>query len=245
LPEQPDPSIFHRVLDVGCGIGGWLIEAAQTYPEMSLLAGVDISSKMIAYAREQAAARQLSDRIEFHVMDALLMLEFPPDFFDLVNQRFGFSYLRTWDWPKLLQEYQRVTRSGGVIGITESEVVVCNSPAQMRLYDLFLEALYRAGHFFVHERDGITSYLAGLMQQHGIQQVQTRTYTLEYRAGTPEGQRFAENMRLSYRTIVPWLRRWIRLSEDYQAIYQQAQQEMQQPDFIATWKLLTAWGTNL
>jgi ubiquinone/menaquinone biosynthesis C-methylase UbiE len=245
LPEQPDPTIFHRVLDVGCGTGGWLIEAAQTYPGMSLLAGADISGKMIAYARAQAADRQLSDRIEFHVMDALRMLEFPPDFFDLVNQRFGFSYLRTWDWPKLLQEYQRVTRSGGVIRITESEVVACNSPAQMRLYDLFLEALYRAGHLFVRERNGITSYLAHLMQQHGVQQVQTQVYTLEYRAGTPEGQLFAENMRLSYRTIVPWLRRWTRLPEDYQAIYQQAQLEMQQPDFVATWKLLTAWGTNL
>lgn len=25
LPEQPDPTIFERVLDVGCGIGSWLI----------------------------------------------------------------------------------------------------------------------------------------------------------------------------------------------------------------------------
>jgi tRNA G46 methylase TrmB len=37
LPEQPDPTIFQRVLDVGCGTGGWLMEAARTYPSMSLL----------------------------------------------------------------------------------------------------------------------------------------------------------------------------------------------------------------
>ena len=29
LPEQQDPNIFSRVLDVGCGTGSWLIEAAQ------------------------------------------------------------------------------------------------------------------------------------------------------------------------------------------------------------------------
>ena len=38
LPEQPDPARFQRVLDVGCGTGGWLIEAAKTYPTMKLLA---------------------------------------------------------------------------------------------------------------------------------------------------------------------------------------------------------------
>jgi tRNA G46 methylase TrmB len=39
LPEQTDPTIFRRVLDVGCGTGWWLIEAAKTYPSMSLLIG--------------------------------------------------------------------------------------------------------------------------------------------------------------------------------------------------------------
>jgi 2-polyprenyl-3-methyl-5-hydroxy-6-metoxy-1,4-benzoquinol methylase len=55
LPEQPDPAIFQRVLDVACGAGSWAIEAAQTYPEMSLV-GVDVNQRMIEYARAQAAA---------------------------------------------------------------------------------------------------------------------------------------------------------------------------------------------
>src|SRR5690349_15647806 len=63
LPEQADPTIFQRVLDIGCGTGGWLIEAAETYPTMSLLIGIDISGKMIEYARAQAAAQQVSDRV--------------------------------------------------------------------------------------------------------------------------------------------------------------------------------------
>ena len=99
LPEQADPSIFHRVLDVGCGTGGWLIEVAQTYPTMSLV-GIDISQRMIKYARVQAEAHQVKDRIKFHVMDALHPLEFSPACFDLVNLRLAVSFMRTWDWPK-------------------------------------------------------------------------------------------------------------------------------------------------
>jgi hypothetical protein len=36
-------------------------------------------------------------------MDALRMLVFPDAFFDLVNLRCGCSYVRTWEWPKLLE----------------------------------------------------------------------------------------------------------------------------------------------
>src|SRR5437773_1718633 len=49
LSEQPDPTIFQSVLDVGCGTGGWLIEAARQYPTMKRLGGVDISAKMLDY----------------------------------------------------------------------------------------------------------------------------------------------------------------------------------------------------
>ncbi|MBV9230204.1 MAG: methyltransferase domain-containing protein, partial [Chloroflexi bacterium] len=121
LPEQPDPTRFRRVLDVGCGTGGWLIAAAKQYPTMTQLIGVDASKSMIKYARAQAAAQQVSDRVEFHVMDALLMLEFLNGYFDLVNHRAATSWLRTWDWPKLLGEYRRVCKRGGVIRITEAD----------------------------------------------------------------------------------------------------------------------------
>jgi ubiquinone/menaquinone biosynthesis C-methylase UbiE len=68
---------------------------------MSLLVGVDVSSKMIEYAQAQAKAQNVDDRMQFRTMDALRMLEFPTNSFDLINQRFAASYLRTWDWPKL------------------------------------------------------------------------------------------------------------------------------------------------
>src|SRR5579875_1279942 len=118
LPEQPDPTIFQRVLDVGCGTGGWLIETARTYPNIPVLVGIDISTRMIDYARTIAQEQHVSDRVEFHEMDALQTLAFPADYFDLVNLRLGWSYLRTWDWPKLIEQFQHITRPGGVVRLT-------------------------------------------------------------------------------------------------------------------------------
>jgi ubiquinone/menaquinone biosynthesis C-methylase UbiE len=245
LPEQPDLTIFKRILDIGCGTGGWLIEAAKTYPHMIQLCGIDISSKMLNYARSQAEANQVSDQIEFYVMDALHALEFPTHSFDLVNMRLAQSWLRAWEWPKVLQEAQRICKPGGVIRFTEFDFAIkTSSPALNYLYDLAIQAFYRAGHYFTPDSDAIITHLPRLMHRYGVQNIQTRSYMLEYRAGTPEGQFFLEDTLLAYRTTEPFMRKWVRLPDNHKEIYQQALVEMQAPDFVAAWQLLTAWGTN-
>ena len=244
LAEQSDPTVFHRVLDVGCGPGGWVIKAAQTYPEMSLV-GIDISKQMIEHARTQAQAYHVDDQVKFRVMDALLILDFPAGYFDLVNLRLGFSYLRTWDWPKMLSELLRVTRPDKVVRITEPEFMPpSNSPALTRLFEMLQCALFRAGHLFTEESIGLIDHLPRLLKQYGCQQVQTKLYTREYRAGTEEGEDFYEDWMLCFQTVCPFIQKWGCNAKDYEAIYQQALEEMRQPDFLATINLLTAWGNK-
>lgn len=244
LSEQPDPSSLRRVLDIGSGSGSWVIEAAQKYPDMSLF-GIDISKNMIEYARSQAASQGVADRVEFHVMDALRMLEFPTDFFDLVNLRFGVSWLRKWDWPKLLSEMQRVTHLNGMVRVTEPYIVqVSSSPALKQQQEMFQCALFRAGHLFEQETTSVTAHLVPLLHQHGVQQVQTKAYEPEYRAGTPEGQAYYEDWKHVFRTSRPFLQKWGCVSQDYDAICQQALEEMQQSDFYVISPLVTAWGRS-
>lgn len=245
LPEQENTADFRQVLDVACGAGDWLIELAETYPTMTRLVGIDVSATMIAYARAQVEAHQQSERVEFQVMDALRMLEFPPDTFDLVNMRFGSSFLRNWDWRKLLQEFHRVSRSGAVIRITEGEVVhESNSPALLRLGQIFLQATRQAGLTFSPESNGVTKELAGVLTQHGFQNVQTRPFVLEYRFGTPEWQSYYDDVSRASHTFLPFLRKWTAVPDNYDELCQQALSEMSQPDFVTTWNLLTAWGTE-
>src|SRR5260370_38697796 len=119
LAEQADPASLQRVLDIGCGPGGWILEAARLYPQMNLV-GIDISCRMIEYARAQAQARKLTDGVEFLVMDALHPLKFPGDAFDLVNMRYGSSFLLQQDWPRLLSELVWVSRTGGIGRVTDT-----------------------------------------------------------------------------------------------------------------------------
>ncbi len=244
MVEQKDPASFERVLDVGCGAGWWLMEAARTYPSIASLVGVDISERIVSYARAQAQAAQLSDRVQFQVGDALRMLEFPTSHFDLINQRMGISYLRQWDWPKLLREYQRVCKRHGVIRITEgAPQLETSSSALTRLLELLAQAMYQAGYLFSPEGADLTRHLANLMHQHGIQQVQTKISKIAYHQTPATRQAYADDMKRVFQTTVPFMRKWIKLPPDYQDIYQQMLDETQQPDFEVTGTVTTAWGT--
>ena len=243
LSEQPDPASLHRVLDIGCGPGGWILEAARLYPHMNLT-GIDISWRMIEYARAETQARKLTDGVEFLVMDALRPLKFPDASFDLVNLRAGASFLLVTDWPRLLNEMLRVTRPGGIVHVTDLETTQSTSPAYNRFVQMLLCAFYRSGHSLTEEKLGVTHELDRLLAESGCQQVQTKDYALELVAGTVGGQNLYENARFGFQTLLPFLQKWGCASEDYDALYEQALIELQQPDFRATWPLVTAWGTK-
>jgi len=243
LPEQPDPTRFQSVLDVGCGTGNWLITTAKTYPTIRRLVGVDISTKMLDFAREQARTEGVSDRVEFAAMDALRMLEFPESTFDLVNHRLGMGWLRKWDWPNILQKYFHVCKIGGVIRLTEGNLGQSSSQASRHLAQLLLEAFYNAGNLFENTSEGVISQLPSLLSRY-VQHSQTRRHEIVYRAGTPEWKQFYEDARLAYRTILPFLQKWTHVPDNYDDVYQQMLTEMQQPGSVATWTFLTVWGVS-
>lgn len=242
LAEQTDPGRFRQVLDVACGVGGWVIKAAKTYPDMTLV-GIDINQHMIAYAQEQAMKQQVDDRVEFRVMDALRPLDFPWASFDLVNLRFALGFVRTWEWSRLIGSLMRVLRPDGIIRLTEEHVIhQSSSPASMRFCEMLLCALFRSGHLFTQESSSLTDRLASLLHQQNGQQVQTQPYTLYYQAGTPEGQAYIRDGIRVLRTLRPFLEKWGCINEDYEELSQAVYRELHQPDFTASWHLVTIWA---
>jgi ubiquinone/menaquinone biosynthesis C-methylase UbiE len=244
LPEQADPSRLRRVLDVGCGTGGWLIEAAKQYPAIEYLVGIDISGKMLEYAREQALLQGMQGRVEFRVMDALRMLEFPNQHFDLVNLRFGISFVRTWEWPKMMQELKRVTRSGGVVRITDTGHITSTSPTLNAIMTNFaLVAGLRSGIAFGKEPESLERELTALLKRQQFEAIHRREYPVVYRAGSEMHRLFVEDISKMLRLAPDFWRKWTQVPDNYEELYQQMLREIQQPDFEASWPLFTLWGT--
>jgi ubiquinone/menaquinone biosynthesis C-methylase UbiE len=241
LPEQADVSTFHDVLDIACGPGGWVLQAAQDYPTMSLV-GIDISKQMITHTNKQAEQYHLTDRVRFRVMDALHKLDFPAASFDLVNVRLASSFVRTWEWRQVIAEMLRVTRPDGVMRITDTvNGSQCSSQALTQFGRWLVQAMTSAGYYFEDKKTTLPGHILTLLEQFHCSQIQTKAIDLEYRAGTPEAQALHDVVRYSFRTFRSFLQRRGYLPKDYDAICQQALNEMKQPDFYATWSFLTIW----
>lgn len=243
LPEQNPSARLGRILDVGSGTGGWLIETAKAYPGIAVLCGAEANPQLLAHARSRAEEHRVSDRVEFQMMDVLRMIEFPTGYFDLVNQRLGTSFLRTWEWPKLLLEYQRLCRPGGILRITEADLhVQSNSPALEQFFALVITAFQRSGHLFTPSSRSVLDHLIPLLERFKFQHIQARSLALEYRANTSEWDAFVRNIQWLFQTIVPFLRKWIIVPEDYPEICQLALSDMRQPTFVGSTALRTVWG---
>jgi ubiquinone/menaquinone biosynthesis C-methylase UbiE len=103
------------VIDMGCGTGNLLFEAARRWPGARLV-GLDGSDGMLDVARRRAAAlpESLRARVSYVTSDAAAV-PFPDASFDLVIT--GFMLQQVPDRPAAMAELYRITRPGGIIGL--------------------------------------------------------------------------------------------------------------------------------
>jgi arsenite methyltransferase len=103
------------VLDVGCGAGATPAYLVKNHG--CRVAGVDISERMIEQARETARREGVVDRTEFRVADAQ-DLPFDDDVFDAVITESVAALPE--DQQRAANEYVRVAKPGGYVGLNES-----------------------------------------------------------------------------------------------------------------------------
>src|SRR5512136_1362871 len=103
------------VLDVGCGVGVTPCFLAKSVG--CRVMGVDISPRMIERSQERAIREKVADLVTFKVADAQ-DLPFADGTFDAVITESVTAFPE--DKQKAVNEYARVTRAGGCVGLNES-----------------------------------------------------------------------------------------------------------------------------
>ncbi|MBA7710182.1 2-methoxy-6-polyprenyl-1,4-benzoquinol methylase [subsurface metagenome] len=117
------------VLDVGCGVGITACNIVKRYS--CKVVGVDISEEMIARSNERAKRKGVEGRIEFQVADAQ-NLPFQDALFDVVISESATAFLE--DKQSAINQYVRVTKPGGYIGLNETTWIKGMPPTEIVEY---------------------------------------------------------------------------------------------------------------
>lgn len=104
------------ILDVGSGTGRWALEMSQEFPQ-ARITGIDINPTI----------PNAPPTVQFIQHDILKGLPLPTKSLDYVHSRLLVMAVPVDDWSGLLQEYIRVTRSGGWIELFEGGTTFLNA----------------------------------------------------------------------------------------------------------------------
>jgi arsenite methyltransferase len=114
------------VLDVGCGVGATPCYIAEKVG--CRLMGVDILQKMIERSIERSGRHKLTQQVDFRQADAQ-DLPFEDNLFDAVITESVTAFPE--DKQKAVDEYARVTKPGGYVGLNESAWLKVPPPPEM------------------------------------------------------------------------------------------------------------------
>jgi hypothetical protein len=131
------------------------------------------------------------------------------------------------------------------VRIVEGEVNAESSSTALSTFEAsFRRGFQRAGYIFEETPPGLVDHLPALLLRHDFQNIQIRKTPVVYQAGTEAGKALFEDLIRVFHTIRPFLQRYGCLPQDYDALCQQATQDMQQSDFAATLVYYTFCATN-
>jgi SAM-dependent methyltransferase len=116
LPDFRETLRDGRYLDVGCGVGGFLLSTASVFPGMRAV-GVELVPEVAAEGARRAAALDLADRVDIRCMDARELDE--EDEFD--SAFWAQPFFPAASRPQTLAAIRRALKSGAKLYMQEME----------------------------------------------------------------------------------------------------------------------------
>ena len=161
------------VLDVGCGAGVTPCFIAKRCG--CRVVGVDILEGMVERSRERAKREGLSDRVEFRVADAQ-DLPFEDDLFDAVITESVTAFPE--DKQRAVNEYARVTKPGGYVGLNESAWLKVPPPPEV--------VAWVSQDVGFNVQPLTSDAWVGLLEGAGLREIVARTYAINVRTEAKE-----------------------------------------------------------
>jgi hypothetical protein len=152
-------------------------------------------------------------------------------------------------WQPFVLECKRITRPGGIVRVTEAEWIFTNSPAGEQLAKIISRAQWLTGKSFSPDgnRFGCTMALPKLFReaQFPKENIHKQAYSLEFSYQTPNHWIWYQNVLAGIEMMRPFLLKAGVVTElEFRELLRQFDLDMQAPEFIGEFFLLSVWGIN-
>lgn len=229
VPQSFVPKRGAKILDLACGPGQWALAVGDLHPQVQVV-GIDISKRMIAWAKTQVKDPKQVNFLEGNILNNLL---FPDQFFDFINARFLFGLMTHDSWVPLVQECFRITKPGGIIRMTETSGMSSPGTKVHRMNMLVFTALWRAQKTFSPLEFGVAPLLGLFLEQGRYHVLEEKVHLLNFSYGTPLHKPLMEESTAYLQLIKPFLRKHLPKEDtiDLDAVVEETCQAMHDPDF--------------
>jgi demethylmenaquinone methyltransferase/2-methoxy-6-polyprenyl-1,4-benzoquinol methylase len=111
-----------RVLEIGFGTGNEIIDLSRLVGDKGAVAGIDISSGMLAVTQKKLAGQNLPAPLDLLIGDARTV-PWPDESFDAVYTSFTLELFPEQDISTVLKEVRRVLKTNGRVGVVSMATV--------------------------------------------------------------------------------------------------------------------------
>jgi arsenite methyltransferase len=153
------------VLDIGCGVGVTPCYLVKKYG--CRVVGVDILEKMVERSRERAIRENVAELVEFRMADAQ-DLPFEDSLFDAVITESVTAFPQ--DKQRAVNEYARVTKPGGYVGLNESVWLKVSPPPEV--------VAWAAQDIGATVQPLTSAEWTGLLESAGLNEIIEKTYAI-------------------------------------------------------------------
>ncbi len=203
------------VLDVGCGAGQTPCYLAKRHG--CRVVGVDILEAMIKRSTERAEREGVTDKVEFRVADAQ-DLPFESGIFDAVITESVTVFPE--DKMKAINEYARVTKPGGYVGLNETTLLKTPPPPEV--------VEWASQDLGAHVKPLTSESWAELLESAGLKEIIVKTYAIQVRKeakGLVRRYGYGGMLRSMYRALSLYTR-----SPDYRRFVKDVRSKGMAPD---------------
>lgn len=237
----PDDEQDLCLLDLACGAGHWLFDAAFELPSSTVI-GIDPNVANVSYALAQARVRHCKN-LSCEAMDLKGPLDLPHASFDLVYGHFLSSWLTQEDWPPLLTRCRSLLRPYGVLRLVEATAGYCNSPACEELSAYYEQALVLAGVRSAQEKPSFK--VAELLRQAGYEQITEQVKRLDFSVGCTIHHTMSKVILMFFALVQPFLiKSGLVSAEMFKQLYGLMYGELHSLDFVGFWDLHDVQAMN-